>query len=367
MKREDFQPLPEHSKHKLFVAWGVLFSVAILVWYTWPAPTDSRNTTHQIPWDDKLLSCNDIVSAEPTEAFTTCKALAEKGWLKARRKIAWAYTQAGEYQNFTEAYTWVSTIKENRAAELIRYVMLLVFGNNEEDKEFGEKGIQKLANLNYAPANAYLGVLYQLAENRLKQTSNPVWLLEKSYEQNPNLLSAYDMAVIFSNGFGVERNLDKATSYLMEQAERQYPSTTNNVAWFLATLQHNPFTSSKKAVELALKVTQHPEHGDNHIYVDTLAATYAADGQLGKAIDTQKRAIALLQMAENIIEQDQLMSEYNDRLSTYEAGNAASTNSIDRNINEYFTAMKRTIESSLIKTLNVNISPPDSREQVVSN
>lgn len=371
---ESHNPIPSKNMNRQ-KTWLTVFGIFCLVfgislYFQWPLGQKNEPVikTASEPWDKRLLACNEITTAEETEAFSTCLAAAEDGWPRAQMKIAWTYTRQGDFQNWNEAYKWVSIIgKSDRRAELLRYIMLLSLGESKKDKTFGEKGIKRLANVNYGPASAYLGALYKLEQNTLAKTSRAIWLFQRAYEQAPDLFSAFDLAAIYSNGFGVEQDYKKATSVLLKHADLRFPVTTNNVAWYLATLDQNPLLMPEKAVELAEKVTQNKKYSNNHIYIDTLAAAYAANGEYNEAITTQENALALLLKIVEAPENSALVAEYKERLSAYKNEERTVTESLVKEYDAFFKKIKLSIESALLRTLNRRIEAPELVDTELTN
>ncbi|MEM0910781.1 MAG: hypothetical protein AAGJ37_07375 [Pseudomonadota bacterium] len=358
----------KHSQlGRIGLGWLIFIAVIGLVIITLVLPdgkSEQRATLPSAPFDERLLMCNDVSDAELTDAFSQCLDAAKDGQYQAQRKIAWAYSQSGDYQSLEEAYKWVTRISNyDRSAELIRYILLRLFGNNPADVAYGEEGIQRLANLNYAPAAAYLGILYKLGENVLDETSNSMWLLQRAHEKDPEVFNAYQLAIIYANGFGVEQDYSKARDILLRYAEYEFPMTTNNVAWFLATLEDNPLSPPDTAVSLAESVISVEPHGENHVYVDTLAATYAARGNYVRATEQQMKALKKLQrLAEIETNNDYstLISEYNDRLALYEDNKKAVTETLKREYDSFFKGVKVFVERRLISGLNVYIEKPNT-------
>ncbi len=71
------------------------------------------------------------------------------------------------------------------------------------------------------------------------------------------------------------------------QMSRAYQSA----AWLMATCPDERYRNPKLAVQAAEKAVT--IQGDDYIYLDTLAAAYASDGQFGRAESTVRQAIAL--------------------------------------------------------------------------
>jgi tetratricopeptide (TPR) repeat protein len=89
----------------------------------------------------------------------------------------------------------------------------------------------------------------------------------------------------------------------------------NAIAWILSTCPNNKYRDGTKAVKMANKAVQ---LNPGATTLDTLAAAYAETGDFEKSITTQKEAIALLKKENKTGK----MSNYNDRLKSYEAKKA---------------------------------------------
>jgi tetratricopeptide (TPR) repeat protein len=64
----------------------------------------------------------------------------------------------------------------------------------------------------------------------------------------------------------------------------------NDLAWELAVSPHEQIRRPRDAIALAELACQATEHS-NPMYLDTLAAAYAADGQFSEAVDTQRKSL----------------------------------------------------------------------------
>jgi tetratricopeptide (TPR) repeat protein len=104
-------------------------------------------------------------------------------------------------------------------------------------------------------------------------------------------------------------------------ADRGYPLAQNALAWVYATANSVEARDGKKAVEYAEKAAAAVR---NHIFLDTLAAARARNGEFSKACEVQREALALLEK-DNTITQDAkqaAMQRYQARLELYAQGKA---------------------------------------------
>lgn len=320
----------------------------------------------QIP--SELLSCNDITSAEITDQFSTCLSYAEEGFIDAQRKIAWAYTREGEYQNWQDAFNWLKRVAEQDAnIELLSQIILFLLGNSEQDKINAETDIRHLADIRFPPAEAYLATLYFLDLNILPRDANPAWLLRKAYDSDKSMISPFEMAAVYANGFGTRRNIQKAKQVLVDYAKQDFPFTANNVAWFLATLDNNSITNTEFVVDLAESAVEDPEFGNRYSFVDTLAASYAAIGNFEKAVTTQQQAIELIANVESDAEEPlDDIGEFEARLELYKQGKRPILETLDVDLDTFFKDLKQDIERILLSGLNVYIEPTSVKNETSS-
>jgi hypothetical protein len=76
--------------------------------------------------------------------------------------------------------------------------------------------------------------------------------------------------------------------------KREYQAGYHNtLAWGLLTCEDKKKRNPKKALALAQKATRMAGH-KNPAFLDTLALAYALNGNIEKAVSTQKKALALL-------------------------------------------------------------------------
>lgn len=313
-------------------------------------------------FDERLLACNKVTSAAPSSEFNTCLALANEDVYLAQKRMVWAYSRNDEYLNWQEAFNWLKRIKRrNQTASLLGFAFMNVLGNTTQLKETGERGITQFANRNFAPANIILASMYALEQNIFDPSSNPLWLLERAYEQSNAYIEPIDMAIIHANGFMGKTDLNKAKNILTSSAETFFPIGTNNVAWFLSTLQNNPFTEPNYAISLAQKVVEQRDLPNRFTYIDTLAASYAASGNFELAITTQKTAIQDIEDSDlSSLNKSRLVEEFNGRLAKYEAQETVVESELYIDKDQFFEQLKTRTLNALLNTFYTVITPPES-------
>lgn len=314
----------------------------------------------QVNWDERLLSCNNVFNAQPNDDFNVCLEQAKAGNINALKRISWAYSRSGEHLNWRQVFDGLKVLsRTDRDAQLLLFALMKFISKDEKIELQGETGIKRLANRNFAPANILLATLYVLKENKLDQTSNVLWLLERAYETDPDSLTPIDLAIIYANGLVSEKDVLKARELLSRAAEAYYPNGTNNVAWFLATLDYNPFAEPELALSLAQKVVDHPTHGQRHTYVDTLAASYAAAGLFEEAAQTQQQAINLIDsLGWEQSRKDKEISDFKERLSLYKNEQALVFFTFEVEKQPFFITIREKLVNRLLNKLFVTITAP---------
>lgn len=315
------------------------------------------------PWDSRVLACNKVQDASPTEDFTTCLEMAGEGWLDSMHRLVWAYSREGEFYDVERMQYWLNELSlYDEYSEVFSQILLFTKGQTPELKLMGEKGIRQLASINRPIASAYLATLYYLELNTLPKRERIDWLLERSYKKDKTWLLPTDFAIIYAEGFLGEKQPEKAQKVLREAVKYNFPFHANNIAWLMATSTISGLADSSTALDIALKVTSAKGYTDRYVYVDTLAAAYAANGDYTNAVKTQQSAIDLL-VAENSEGQTEpgLVESFKQRLSLFEQGKNY-TEEVANNGKAFFTGLKTMIESDLLNSYYFEI---ESKEPLV--
>jgi tetratricopeptide (TPR) repeat protein len=97
----------------------------------------------------------------------------------------------------------------------------------------------------------------------------------------------------------------------------------NNLAWLLATAKDPKLHDGKKAIAYAEKAVARERSA---MFLDTLAAALARDGQFERAIQAQEEALTLVQKNPPPAGDtgDNTVQQYTERLALYKAGQAYS-------------------------------------------
>lgn len=308
-------------------------------------------------WDTDLEVCNQASEVGDSEEFLACLALAESGRVYAQMRIAGLYFDSEDKEAIIETYKWVSRASHyDESARLIKEIILLLYGKTEKDQEIGYKGIINLSDKGNAYASAYLATLYYLDMNVFPRSANPLWLLEKAQRANPDTIDLYKIALIHANGFEIKQNEEKARQIILQASEEAFPDGANNVAWELSTSSDQYLIATDKIVELAESIIQDKRYAKDPVYVDTLAAAYAANKDFEHAIEYQKEAIELFKSegyAQSEIEQA------NERLNLFQQQKPAIYTSILTDKKTFFNNIQSAIERKLLNQLHWATEQPE--------
>jgi arylsulfatase A-like enzyme/Flp pilus assembly protein TadD len=106
---------------------------------------------------------------------------------------------------------------------------------------------------------------------------------------------------------------------LLETGVEQCPDSQeflNDYAYALATCPEDALRDGAKALRIAQRLVAEARVA-NPAYLDTLAAAYAEVGEFGKAVETSRKALALLQNREI---SEEVIAAFQDNLELYQAG-----------------------------------------------
>lgn len=141
--------------------------------------------------------------------------------------------------------------------------------------------------------------------------------------------SLVTLANLYADGVGVKTNYRRARSLLRDAAREapDVPNLINEVAWVLSTSNRPRLRDDR----FALKIMEHmmtvnTEAQSNPMYLDTWAATYAANGNFEQAVKLQNKA---LDAADESSLSEELLAEMKTHLAHFNAGEALSKENFD--------------------------------------
>jgi len=105
--------------------------------------------------------------------------------------------------------------------------------------------------------------------------------------------AAVEVGTAYQSGKGIEKDYGEALKWFTKAAVVGHARGQNEVAWLLATCPESSYRNGATALDYARKaVAQSPQ--DNGTYQDTLAASYARNGQFNEAVPAQEKAVELI-------------------------------------------------------------------------
>lgn len=116
-------------------------------------------------------------------------------------------------------------------------------------------------------------------------------------------------------------DFEQGMAALKEAADRGFAGAQNSLAWNYATAKDPRLQNGKQAVAYAEKAVAQSRH---YVYLDTLAASLARDGQFKKAAETETEALGLLERDLGRSGADRMAAEkrFRDRIDLYQSGQA---------------------------------------------
>ena len=340
---------------------GVLIFLYSIIEFEKPEP--DTTATNLVPaFDERLISCNQLRTPVPSPSYDTCLSAAQDGDVLAIKRFIWAYSRQSENQDLGKVFEWLRALPyKDDATQLLMFSLVHLNTASANLRKDSELGISRLVAKNYAPANVVLAAIYALNENVTPPTSNTIWLLNRAFNKDPMTIDASMLATIYANGFLSEVDVAAASSVLKSAAQTNYPMTTNNVAWFLATLDNNPFTPTEYAVSLASQVIEDSQYSQNHIYVDTFAAALAADQRFDEAISAQELALNLLQQSDlDESLKSHTQAAYENRLALYKNNQTLIERTLATDRTAFFKSLRNRVLEYVLRDFFIPIEIPAS-------
>jgi TPR repeat protein len=224
-------------------------------------------------------------------AIADLKEVAYAGDVNAQVHLGVIYlTGDGVAKDDAEAVKWLRKAADQDSALAERYLAEMYFKGRgvPADNEEAAKWLRMAAEHGDAQSQYNLGVLYTQGlgvPRSLKEAAN--WM-RKAAEQS---LAAGELGlgVAYENGDGVPPDPVEAAKWYQKAVDQNYVPAMDHLALLLATSRNSTVRNPEQAIALAMKAVA---GGNNPDYLDTLAAAYFADGQTGKAIETEQKALA---------------------------------------------------------------------------
>lgn len=288
--------------------------------------SSTETNTDSIPY----YSCRILFSEKgDKDDFSDCKSIAESNDDKAEMLFGLANIYSRNFETDPDAAIhWLT-----RAAEQLNpramYLLGALYGEDIEiddeiiksaDFESARYWLEKAARAGETHAYTHLASLYVLRDRKYEdlRKSREGLILAANMEQPDAYLG---MALFELSGYVSEIDYGLARRWLDLYATTSVPDGSNEAAWLLATSDNASFRDARQASDYIQLLLQDPEHPDLFMYLDTVAAVHAANGNFEDAVSFQKQAINLLQKQDDRIYEDNI-EDYRRRLSAFQENKA---------------------------------------------
>lgn len=249
---------------------------------------------------------------EKLEAMNALGTMNEEGvgFPKDEKKAFEWYEKAAKYglalaqQNLSQCYELGKGVEKNQAE--------------------ANKWLKRAADQDFAPSQAMYAFKLERGLGIDKNTREAAeWYLKAA--QNGLIRAMTHLAYLYYTGTGVPLDYRRAEAWYRRAARSDDPWARNDLAWFLAVCPDDSFHDGESAVEFARNAVEKLS-GKQYEMIDTLAAALARSGKFGEAVQTQMKAIVMLDGDKDgdIKPEDKakLEQELSERLKTYKKQSA---------------------------------------------
>ncbi|HEY9029957.1 MAG TPA: tetratricopeptide repeat protein [Kangiella sp.] len=198
------------------------------------------------------------------------------------------------------------------------YAMMLFRGLGVElDSEQATKWMSRSAEQGYEKAVFHQAISHLTSKHQsvsIKQKEQALKTMQ-TFAENGDKVAQYWMGNTFYFGYiDDRRSYNEAVYWYQLAVEQGSYQAMNNLAWIKVVSQGSELFDPEQGLILAERaVAKYPE---NHGYLDTLAAAYAANQQFDKAAATQLKVIELASH-DDCQKCDRLVDYYQIHLQTY--------------------------------------------------
>ncbi|GAA4357738.1 hypothetical protein GCM10023151_07080 [Kangiella marina] len=182
--------------------------------------------------------------------------------------------------------------------------------------EAGHQWIERSAAEGYKKAVFHQTVGALLSKEVDERSAGKAVKKMQTFAEAGDDVAQYWMGNVFLFGYAGQKNSPNEAAYWYQLAVDQgNHRAMNNLAWIKALARDSDLFDPEGAIELAKKVTA--KYPKSHGYLDTLAAAYAAQGDFGKAVETQERVLALAEPSQCEHCSEHLLEYYQEHLNLY--------------------------------------------------
>jgi TPR repeat protein len=230
--------------------------------------------------------------AAKQKVIADLKEMAAAGDVKSQVQVGLAYlTGDGVHKDDVEAVKWLrkAADQDNPVAERFLAEMYFKGRGVTADNAEAAKWLRMAAEQGDARSQHNLAVLYTEGLGVPRNAKEAVKWMRKSADQG---LAAgqVGMGALYENGAGVPPDPVEAMNWYRLAVQQNDANAMNNLALLLATSKNPHVRNPQEAVSLATRAVAAANNPD---YLDTLAAAYFSNGQTGKAIETEQKALSM--------------------------------------------------------------------------
>ncbi|MBD3653037.1 tetratricopeptide repeat protein [Kangiella sp.] len=198
------------------------------------------------------------------------------------------------------------------------YAMMLYRGLGVEvDTDEASKWMKRSAEQGYQKAVFHKAIYYLTTKDKdvsMEQKETALQTMQGFAEQGDKV-AQYWMGNTFYFGYiDGRKSYNEAVYWYQQAAEQGSYQAMNNLAWLKVVSQGSELFDPEQGLELSLRVIK--KYPENHGYLDTLAAAYAANQQFEQAVATQLKVIELASH-DDCEKCDKLVDYYQGRLQLY--------------------------------------------------
>ena len=229
---------------------------------------------------------------------------------QARAGLGLVFLQQGKTNEAIECFKETLQFKPDYALVLNNLGALLAAqGKIDEAADYFEKAIS--SDPDYL--ESYYNIV--LVKIQQKQYSRAIDYLQMALQRKPDWP---EVCSKLAETYFLVGNMNQAVRYWRRALELDPNDikTLNNLAWLLATTEDANLQNPKDAVKYARRISELLGPYPQPVFLDTLAAAYAAAGDFPQAVTTAEEALRLLEAAGN----KDLAQEIRKRLDLYKSG-----------------------------------------------
>ena len=284
----------------------------------------TRHAIDAVRQDTPYYVCKVLFTEQASQQdYSNCEAVAESDD-KAQLLFGLALLYSTKFkQEPVTAWSWL-----NRAANRSNARAMYISGalQGEEIKTGNE-----LINNDFESAAYWLEQAAKAGENYAYTHLASLYVIRNKTDQDmnlarQNLILAADaeqpdaflgMALFELHGLASSADYKLARTWLDLYARTVIPAGSNEAAWLLATSPNEDFRAPGQALEYINLLNVDAAGPASIMYLDTVAAVYAANGNFNQAVAFQTQAIAGLKKQEPAIYQDNIQG-FRERMNFYQ-------------------------------------------------